>query len=53
MVAGPAGLRGHRALGIKGHEVVPALIPSLGMGGSTVLEKQLRRLTVKTKSCNT
>lgn len=53
MVVGPAGLLGHLALGVEGHEVVPALIPLLRMEDSPVSENPLRHLTVKTRSCDT
>lgn len=50
---GPAGLPGHRAPGVKGQEVVPALIPLLWTEDSTVSEKPLRHPTAKTKICTT
>ena len=53
MAVGPAGLPGHRALGVEGPEVAPARIPLLGMEDKPVLGNRLRCLTVRTKSCNT
>ncbi len=51
-MVGPAGPRGHRAQGLDGQEVDPALILVPRAGDKTVSEKPLRRLIVTIKISN-